>query len=69
MIGVGIAGLVVGILGGRLWMECGADVKRKSQREWVHMALANLKAAIQDKNVREAIDNMLAFLKPQKARR
>ncbi len=57
---VGIVGVAYGV-----W----SDVKRKSQREWVHMALGNLKPAIQGPNKGEviaAINNMLEFLKPPK---
>jgi hypothetical protein len=53
---------VIGILYG-LW----SDAKRKSDREWVHMALANHKPGIQWENRTEVIDkinNMMAFLRP-----
>ena len=65
---VGIAGLVVGIAGTgyAVW----SDVKRRGERHWVHMALANLKPSIQGNNRQEvlnAINNMMEFLKPPKA--
>jgi hypothetical protein len=64
---VGIAGLIVGILG--VAYAVWSDVTRKGQRDWVHMALANLKPSIQQPNkeaVLEAINNMMEFLKPPK---
>jgi hypothetical protein len=59
------AELAVGLLGFGfgLWSE----VKRKGEREWVQMALVNLKPSIQGSNrpqVIAAINNMLEFLKP-----
>lgn len=57
---VGILGIVYGV-----W----SDVKRKRQRDWVHMALANLKPGIQQPNrdeVLAAINNMMESLKPPK---
>src|SRR6516162_2394326 len=58
-------GLVVGIVGvgDGVW----SDVKRRGERAWVHMALANLKPSIQGGNseaVITAINNKMAFLKP-----
>jgi hypothetical protein len=64
---IGVAGLVVGIVG--VAYAVGSDVKRRSQRQWVHMALVNLKPSIQGTNrddVLAAINNMLEFLKPPK---
>ena len=46
-----------------------SDIKRRSEREWIHMALVNLKPSIQGPNqgaVIVAINNMLEFLKPPK---
>jgi hypothetical protein len=65
---IGIAGLVIGIAGVAyaIW----SDVTRRSQRHWIHMALANLKPSIQGHNrqdVINAINNMMEFLKPPKA--
>jgi Flp pilus assembly protein protease CpaA len=48
-----------------------SDIKRRSVREWIHMALVNLKPSIQGPNqgaVILAINNMLEFLKPPQAR-
>ncbi len=62
-----IGGLVVGIVGAGygIW----SDRRRRSDRQWVHMGLANLKPAIRGDNRAEviaAINNMMAFLKPPK---
>jgi hypothetical protein len=62
-----LAGLVIGILG--VAYAVWSDVKRRDQREWIHMALANLKPGIggpNQKDVLGAINNMMAFLKPPK---
>lgn len=62
---IGIAGLIVGILG--IAYAVRSEVKRKGERKWIHMALANLKPGIQQPNRDEvitAINNMMAFLKP-----
>jgi hypothetical protein len=62
---VGIGGLVVAILG--VVYAFWSDRKRKSERKWVHLALVNLKPAIQGSNKNEVIDainDMLEFLKP-----
>jgi hypothetical protein len=55
-----IAGVVYGT-----W----SDLKRRSEREFIHMALVNLKASIQKLQSPgdiAAINNMLEFLKPPK---
>jgi len=62
-----IAELVVGIIG--LSFALWSFFKSRSEREWVHTALVNLKPAIQGENkaqVITAINDMLAFLKPPK---
>lgn len=63
----GTVGLVVGIIG--VGYGVWSDLKRRSDRKWVHMGLANLKPGIQGDNRNEvitAIDNMMEFLKPPK---
>jgi hypothetical protein len=60
-----VAGLIVGIIG--IIYAVISDVKCRSQREWVHMALVNLKPSIRGDNevrVVAAINNMMEFLKP-----
>jgi hypothetical protein len=62
---IGVIGLAVG--GVSLAYAVVSDIRRRSQREWVHMALVNLKPSIRGENksdVVRAIDNMLSFLKP-----
>ena len=59
--------LTVGLLG--IAFAVWSEVKRKGEREWVHMALVNLKPSIAGPKAPEvlaAINNMLAFLKPPK---
>ncbi len=61
---LGVGGLAVGIIGTGygIW----SDWRRRSDREWVHMSLANLKPGIRGDNRAEvvaAINNMMAFLK------
>jgi hypothetical protein len=50
-----------------------SNAKNRTEREWVHTALINLKPGIQGENrseVIKSIDNMLEFLKPpQKKKR
>jgi hypothetical protein len=61
------AELVVGLLG--FGFGVWSEVKRKGEREWIHMALVNLKPSIQGSNkpgVIAAINNMLEFLNPPK---
>jgi len=46
-----------------------SDIHRKVERDWIHMALVNLKPGIQGENRNEivtAINNMLEVLKPPK---
>jgi hypothetical protein len=60
-------GWLVGIFG--LGYGFHSEYKRKNDRDWVHMALANRKPSIQGPNkddVTAAINNMMAFLKPPK---
>jgi hypothetical protein len=43
-----------------------SDIKRRSERDWIHMALVNLKPGIEEENRNEvitAINNMLEGLK------
>lgn len=58
------AGLTVGILGVvyGIW----SDLKRRRDREWIHMALVNLKPSVENPASVAAINNMLEFLKPKK---
>jgi hypothetical protein len=63
---VGTAVTVLGFLYGLY-----QDYRRRSEREWIHMALVNLKPSIQGPNqgaVIVAINNMLEFLKPPRAK-
>ena len=57
--------VAVGFLG--IGFAVWSEVKRKGEREWVHMALVNLKPSIDGPRAPEilaAINNMLEFLKP-----
>jgi hypothetical protein len=57
---VGVAGICYA-----LW----SDRKRRTERNWIHVALVNLKPSIDGPRAPEilkAINNMLEFLKPPK---
>jgi hypothetical protein len=60
---VGAVGLVYGFR---------SESKRSTEREWIHVALVNIKPAIQGENQAgaiAAINNMLEFVKPPKNKR
>ena len=62
-------GLTVGIIG--VGYGIWSDIKRRSDREWIHVALVNLKPSIDGPKASEtiaSINNMLEFLKPTKVR-
>jgi hypothetical protein len=64
---VGLGGFAFGI-----WSEMkrkSDETKRKTERQWIHVALVNLKPSIEGPNASKilgAINNMLEFLQPPK---
>lgn len=64
---IGIGGLLVGVIG--VVIAAKTHQKFKKERDWLHVALVNLKPSIQGPNrdqILAAINNMLAVLKPPK---
>jgi hypothetical protein len=56
--------LIVGLIG--VGYGIWSDLKRRSDRDWIHMSLVNLKASVENPASVAAINNMLEFLKPKK---